>query len=311
MRWAYAAFAAIVATSLFAQQQALPRVDDVRQRVATDAMVIDRVAEVSNKRELPTELLKRIVNEDIELMRGRRNDGSYEYATWERFEASRVKEGFSVQARADKMETLELKGAYVYRVIIDAAERRLLVRKNRPVWIERVDLEYVAVGSTQLERQTVDVKAWMQPGEIRPIDLPVIARQATAKVIATAEEKGGYANVSVALVQARIVDNADSPYADAVSSAKAMQRALETNELPSLRAMAQRVRDGLGGPPLPAVARPAASSVTVTAPAPARDLATQVELQAELQLIEDLLTGTETEKREGLERLHQVIRRMR
>ncbi|HEX2835139.1 MAG TPA: hypothetical protein VHW00_19145 [Thermoanaerobaculia bacterium] len=301
----------LVASTVFAQPS------DVRQRVATDAMVIDRLAEVATKRELPTDLLKRIVTEDIELMRGRRNDGSYEYATWERFEASRVKEGFSVQARADKMETLEVKGVYVYRVIIDAANRKLLVRKNRPVWIERLDLEYIAVGSSQVERQTVDVKAWMQPGDVRPIDLPVIARQVTAKVIATAEEKGGYANVTIALVQARIVDNADSPYADAVASAKAMQRALDNNELPSLRAMAQRVRDSVGGSAAAAVpviagatpSRPATSSMTVTAPA--RDLAAQVELQAELQLIEDLLTGNESEKREGMDRLHQLIRKMR
>ncbi|HEX7807941.1 MAG TPA: hypothetical protein VF608_04445, partial [Thermoanaerobaculia bacterium] len=180
----------VLAVALAVVAPLVAQTNDVRQRVATDAMVVDRLAEVANKRELPTDLLKRIVNEDIELMRGRRTDGSYDYATWERFEASRVKEGFSVEARADKMDTLEVKGSYVYRVIIDAANRKLLVRKNRPLWIERVDLEYVGVGSTQTERQTVDVKVWMQPGEIRPIDLPVIARQATAKVIATVEEKG-------------------------------------------------------------------------------------------------------------------------
>lgn len=307
MKWLLST-ALIVATtsSLFAQT-------DVRQRVANDAMVVDRVAEAS-KKDLPSDLLKRIVNEDIELMRGRRTDGSYQYATWERFEAGRVKEGFSVQPRGEKMETLEVKGAYVYRLIIDAAERRLLVRKNRPVWIETVDLEYIAVGSSQLERQTIEVKAWLQPGEVRPIDLPVIARQATARALARAEDGGGYANVSLVLIQARIVDNSDSPYADAVASAKAMLRALDNNEIPSLRAMAQRVRDGLGGPTAVAAvatrpAAPAASTMTVTAPA--RDFATQVELQAELQLIEDLLTGNDSERREGLDRLHQLIRRMR
>lgn len=305
MRWQSAAFAVLFGTTTLLAQTA-----DVRQRVANDAMVVDRLAEVSNKRELPTELLKRIVNEDIELMRGKRSDGSYQYATWERFEASRIKEGFSVQARADKMETLEVKGAYVYRVILDAAERKLIVRKNRPVWVERVDLEYIAVGSTQAEVQSVEVKAWMQPGEVRPIDFPAIARQATVKVIATAEEKGGYANLTVLLVQARIVDNVDSPYADAVASAKAMLRALDNGELPSLRSMAQRMRDGLGGPTAVA-SRPAASSMTVTAPAPVRDTAAMVELQAELQLIEDLLTGNESERREGLDRLHQLIRRIR
>lgn len=298
-------FALALAPALLAQPAG-----DVRERVSTDAMVIDRIAQVATKRELPSDLLKRIVTEDIELMRGRRDDGSYQYATWERFEASRVNRGFSVQARADKMETLEVKGMYVYRVIIDAAERKLLVRKNRPVWIERVDLEYIAVGSTVTERKTIDVKAWMQPGEVRPIDVPVIARQLTANVIATAEEKGGYANVTISLVEARIVDNSDSPYADAVASAKAMQRALDNNELPSLRAMAQRVRDSLGTPLRPS------STMTVTAPAPAVatpsvDRATQVEMQAELQLIEDLLTGSESEKREGMDRLHQLIRRIR
>ena len=41
------------------------------------------------------------------------------------------------------------------------------------------------------------------------------------------------------------------------------------------------------------------------------DAATQLELQTELQLIEDLLTGSESERREGLDKLHQLIRRMR
>jgi hypothetical protein len=48
--------------------------------------------------------------------------------------------------------------------------------------------------------------------------------------------------------------------------------------------------------------------MTVTA---ATDTAAQVEMQTELQLIEDLLTGNEAERREGLDKLHQLIRKMR
>src|SRR6202008_4399242 len=44
-------------------------------RVATDARVIDRVAEVS-RNDLPTDVLRRIVNEDIDLLRGKRADGT-------------------------------------------------------------------------------------------------------------------------------------------------------------------------------------------------------------------------------------------
>ena len=314
---------ALVATSAFAQPQ--PQFQTSSQatpeRVATDATVIDRVAEVS-KRDLPTDLLRRMMTEDLELLRGRRSDGSYDYASHERFEASRVADSYSIQPRADKMQTVELKGTWVYRFIVEVPSRRMLVRKNRPIWIERADVQYIAEGSTQVQQQTFDVKAWMQPGEVRPIDLPVIARQATVKLIATAEEKGGYGNVDLALVQARIVDKADSPYAEAVTYAKAVQRALDNGDLSSLRAAAQRMRSALGSSgattstmtvvaarpavaPPPIAARPASDTV-----AP-QDTATRVELQTELQLIEDLLTGTEAEKRDGMDRLHQLVRRMR
>jgi hypothetical protein len=122
-------------------------------------------------------------------------------------------------------------------------------------------------------------------------------------------------------VQARIVDAADSPYAGAVASAKAILRALDNNDIPSTRATARRMRAALGGnssapttsttasvAPPPIVPRPSASEMTVTAPP---DTATRLELQTELQMIEDLLTGTEAERREGMDRLHQLLRRMR
>jgi len=280
------------------------------QRVADDAMVIDRVAEVS-KRDLPRDLLKRMISEDIDLLRGKRPDGSYEYATWERFEASRIRDSFSIQAKADKMQQVEIKGTWVYRVVIEVPEHRLVVRKNRPVWIERVDVDFVAEGSSQNQLKSFEVKAWMQPGELKPIDLPEIARQTSVKVIAVADPKGGYANLDLALVQAKIVDKADSPYGDAVASAKAIQRALDNGEVPSIRSMAQRLGTSLRG--ARPMAEAAVAPTVVTAPVtPQRpDPAARVEMQAELQLIEDLLTGTESERREGLDRLHQVIRRLR
>lgn len=292
---------ALFAASAFAQ--------DAVTRVATDAMVLDRVAEVS-KRDFPADLAKRIVEEDIDLLRGRRPDGSYQYATYERFEAGRITTSNSVQPRSDRMETIEIKGAHVYRVIVDVPARRLLVRRNRPIWLERVDIELVPENGAAVQTSSVEVKAWLQPGELRPIDLPEIARQATVKVIVTADEKGGYANVDVSLAQARIVDNADSPYAAAMTHAKALLRAVEKEELASVRTNAQRMREALGGGTTTSstASRPASSELTVPAPA---DTATRIELYTALQVIEDLLTGSEREKREGLERLHQLVRRLR
>lgn len=302
---------ALAATAL--AQSATASAQSTMSRVADDGLVIDRVAEAS-KKDLPTDLLKRIVNEDIDLLRGKHTDGSYDYAKYERFESGRVVKSFSINDRKDRMETGENRGAWIYRIVIDVPTRRMLVRKNRPVWVERVDVDSVPEGSTQSQSQSFEVKAWLQPGEVRPFDLTAIAKQATVKVIATAQEGGGYGNIDVALVQARIVDAADSPYAEAVASAKAVLRALDNNDLPSLRATARRLRASLGGStaapaPPPAASRPAASEMTVTAPA--ADTATRIELKTELQMIEDLLTGTDAERREGMDRLHQMLRRMR
>ncbi|HEX8411280.1 MAG TPA: hypothetical protein VF883_20640, partial [Thermoanaerobaculia bacterium] len=134
--------ALLLATTIQAQE-------DVAQRVADDATAIDRVAAAS-KRDLPRDLLKRIIDEDVELLRGRRNDGTYQYATFERFDSGRISESFSVQHHGDRMEVLEIKGAYVYRVQIEVASRKLLVRKNRPVWIERVELEFLGERGSQI-----------------------------------------------------------------------------------------------------------------------------------------------------------------
>jgi hypothetical protein len=276
----------------------------VVQRVGEDAIAIDRVAAAS-KKDLPRDLLKRIIEEDIDLLRGKRNDGTYEYASFERFDSGRIAQDFSVQYRKDKMDVLEVKGAFVYRVQVEVPSRRLLVRRNRPVWIERVDLEYLPERGSQSARQSIEVKQWLKPGEFRPVDLPEVARQATVRVVATVEEKSGYGNVEISLIKARIVDNADSPYGDAVASAKAIQRGLENNDVPSIRAMAQRLRHGLEGGQ---VGREPAVPVEMSRPAP---VSADPQMREELQQIEDLLTGTEPERREGMDRLHQVIRRLR
>lgn len=277
------------------------------QRVADDALVIDRVTEAS-KRDLPKDLLLRIVEEDIDLLRGKRADGTYQYATYERFEDGRTTRTFSIRPKAEEMQTVEVKGAFVYRVLLDVPSRRMLVRKNLPVWIERVDMEFIPDGSSRTERSSVEVKAWQQPGEVRPVDIPAVSRQATIRVVATVAPDGGYGNLDVALVQAKVVDKVESPYADAVSSARAVQRSLQNGELPSVRAMAQRMRASLVSP---AARREVLSEPVVTEMSPASSGANQVEMQAELQLIEDLLTGSEEERRQGMDRLHQLIRTMR
>jgi len=275
-------------------------------QIALDARVVDRVAEVS-KRDLPHDILKRMIDADIDLLRGKRSDGSYAYASHDRMEASRSAQSFSIED-AKKSTRLEMRGAWIYRLVISAPSRRMLVTHNRHVFIERIEIEYLPEGATSSKVQTLDVNGWIDPGTSRNVDLEQIARQVTARVYVHADPEG-YGNIELALLEAKIFDNPDSPYADAVNSAKAILRGVDNDDIPSIRAMAQRLAGDLGGviqseakdlPPAGDSSRSAPLGMTQVP-----DVAT------ELQAIEDLLTGTEVERRQGLDRLHQLLRRLR
>jgi hypothetical protein len=279
----------------------LGAVDIPVARIADDANTVDRVAAAS-KRDLPRDLLKRIITDDIELLRGHHSDGTYEYAGFEKFEAGRVSKSFSVQPRDEK---LELRGSFVYKVQIDSPSRRMLLTKNRKIYLDRAEIEFIPIdrGASQ-KTQNVKLDTWLEAGQSRSIDFDAVAKEATVRVFAKSDEKSGYGNLEVTLIEARVIDNSDSPYADAVASAKAILRALDHDDISSIRAMATRMRNDLQ-PSTPGGAPSPSSAVTVEAPK------MDPEVLAELQAIEDLLTGTDTERRQGMDRLHQLVRKLR
>ena len=280
-------------------------------RVAEDARVLDRVAEAS-KRDLPRDLLRRIVDEDIDALRGKRADDTYQYAGYERMEAIRTTESYSVDPeRADKLSKLEVRGDYAYRLIVTSPSRRLVVTKNRRVWLDHAEIEYLPQGSRFTKTQTVKLGEWLEPSGTRTIEFDEIARHATARLYARADKESGYGNLDLTLIEARIFDDPSSPYADAVSSLKAIHRALDHEDVGSLRTMAQHIAQELAGvSSVVSVPAPTRATVDVVAPL-AAEAGASSEVYGELQSIEDLLTGNESERRQGLDRLHQVVRRLR
>lgn len=295
---------------------AAERAPSIMSQVGDDAHAIARFAQVSKRGELPRDVMKRIVNEDIDVLRGKRSDGTFLYATYERVEAGRVRDSVSVAANTEeKLSKAELKGEFVYRLMLEVPTRRMLVTKNRRLWLERIDLEYMPQNSSTTKTQTFKVGEWLEPGATKTFDFQEVGRQATARVWARADPAQGYANLDMTLLEARIVDNPDSPYADFMADEKALQRALEHDDVSSIRNVAGRIHETAGlATPESRVTR----SIEVIAPRPVEiprepSVATPAapELFPELQAIEDLLTGSETEKREGLDRLHQLVRKTR
>jgi hypothetical protein len=273
-------------------------------RVADDARVIDRVAQAS-KKDLPKDLLLRIVEEDIDLLRGKRADGTYQYAAYEKMEATRVSNDFSVDP-GKKETVLELRAPLAYRLVISAPSRRMLVTRNKPVHVDRVEFEYIPLNDSVKKFQTSRVDAWIEPGSSKTIEINEITRLATVRAYTKADESG-YGNLVLTLIQARIFDDPTSPYADAVSSLKSVVKAIGNGDVPSIRSMAQRIYGSLQPSAAPEVADVPVRPATVEVTAPRADS----DVLGELQTIEDLLTGSESERRQGLDRLHQLVRRLR
>jgi len=273
------------------------------QQVVDDARTIGRVADVS-RRDLPQEVLRRIATEDLEFLRMKNPDGTYQYARYEREEADRIEESFSVRTDGrDLNQKTRFKGDYVYRLIIQAPMRRLLIAKNRRVYLERVDLEFQPLGGSP----TLDTRTfgeWLEPGVRKTIDLPAVARNLNVVVYTRLDEKSGSANLDMTLLRARVSDN---PYAVAVQNVKAILRAVETSDRASIRSLAASLQGSLPNSQIPL-----AASISAVPPSdPKRTALETDELQRELRLIEDALTGSPEERRGGLDRLHQLIRRLR
>ena len=294
----------VAATLLFLVATASLAQTTPATRVADDAKVIDRVAEAS-KKDLPKELLQRIVTEDIDLLRGKRSDGTYQYAAYEKMEASRVADSFSVDP-GKKETVLELRASSAYRLVISAPSRRMLVTRNKRVYVDRAEIEYIPLNDSVKKFQTSRVDTWIEPGSSKTIEINEITRQATVRVYTHADESG-YGNLVLTLIQARVFDDPTSPYADAVAGMKAIAKAVGNGDVPSIRAMAQRVSSSLQPAAAPQVAAVPVRPATVDVTAPRADS----DVLGELQTIEDLLTGSDSERRQGLDRLHQLVRRLR
>lgn len=283
-----------------------------------DARVIRRLATVAGKG-MPEELLTKMAHSIVTDLRGKQPGGTWQWAYYTREEAGKAEESYGLKSRKGE-ETpapVELKGSIGYRVRLSVPSRRYLIARNRGVEIQRAIVEYTNdKGEKVTEEFPANLK--LTPGQHTDLDLAAFGWSPVVRVWAFSDEKlGKNASLSIQIFEPKLVDNIKSPYFNAVQQAHALPKAIDREDATEVRRLCDSIVTTIEGVNPEAAARVNALLSHGEAPLPEASPAAapagldKGELNRKLQEIEDLLTGTEAEKAEGMTKLHQLVRTTR
>ena len=185
--------------------------------LAQDLYTISRVTAVAKDVGDSRQILLAIADSDINTLRMPREDGTYQWASLQREEGGRVTDEKTVEYVYTEKELryVTVTGANGYRVEVTVPKKRGAFSANNRVWVRNV-----LVDSTGFDGKTthteIPVNAWVNPGDSNGVALPEIGKSVKATAELGVESGNKQAVATVALVQAKLVDDPASPYFPAV-----------------------------------------------------------------------------------------------
>lgn len=206
------AFVALTASA----QTPMPR-DEKIDIVAQDLHALGRVTTLAKDLPDSRQVLLAIVDSDVDMLRMPRPDGTYEWASLQREEASRVTDEKTIEQvhTEQALRNVTVSAPNAYRVVITVPAKRGVLAQNNRVWVRNV-----LVDSTGFDGKTthteLPVNAWVNPGDANSVALPDIGKSVKATAELGVESGSKKAVAEVALVQAKLVDDPNSPYFPAV-----------------------------------------------------------------------------------------------
>ena len=214
-RVATATFLVFLALTASAQQP-LPS-DANTEMLMHDLHTLARVAEVAKDLNDSRQVLLTITDDDIRTLREPRDDGTYKWASLQREEGGRVKEEKTIEHVYTEKELryVTITGANGYRVEINVPKKRGTFSANNRVWVRNILVDSTAFDGKTMHHE-IPVNAWVNPGDSNGVPLPDIGKSVKVTAELGVESGSKAAVAEVALVQAKLVDDPNSPYFPAV-----------------------------------------------------------------------------------------------
>lgn len=231
-RVALATFLSLIAFAALAQDPpALPR-DEKIEMLANDLRTLGRIVGVAQDLPQSRQVLLAIVDSDVKTLREPRDDGTFRWASLQREEGGRVKDEKTIEHvyTENELRYVTITGANGYRVEVTVPRKRSTFAANNRVWIRNIIADSTGFDG-KVSHHEIPVNAWVNPGDANGVALPEIGKSVKVTAELGVESGSKAAVAEVALLQAKLVDDPNSPYYPAVT------RLLQIRELAAARDM--------------------------------------------------------------------------
>ncbi|PYQ25712.1 MAG: hypothetical protein DMF56_26760 [Acidobacteria bacterium] len=204
----------LLTTAALAQQPSPPaQPDDKNEMLARDLHAVGRVTDVAKDLNDERQVLLAIVDNDIETIREPRGDGSYKWASLQREEGGRVSDEKTVEYVSTEKELryVTVTGSNGYRVEVTVPKKKGTFSANNRVYIRNVLVDSTGFDG-KTTHQEIPVNAWVNPGDANGVALAEIGKSVKATAELGVESGNKAAVAQVAVVQAKLIDDPNSPY---------------------------------------------------------------------------------------------------
>lgn len=221
----------LVSLSAFAQQQSTTEPQDNAadkniEMLANDLHALARVTGVAEDINRSRQILLAITDSDIDTLRMPRGDGTYKWASLQREEGGRVRDEKAIEYvyTEKELRNVLVTGANGYRVEVLVPKKRSTFNANNRVWVRNILVDSTGFDG-KITHHELPVNAWVNPGDANGVALPEIGKSVKVTAELGVESGNKAAVAEVAIVQAKLVDDPNSPYFPAV------KRLLQVREL--------------------------------------------------------------------------------
>ena len=222
----------ILSALLLAAAVATPTPDEKIDQVASDFKAIGRIASLADNLRDNKQVMLAIVDNDLEMLREKRPDESYRWASLQREEAGRVKDQKSIERVYTEKELREvtITAPNAYRLEVSVPTKQSLVSRNNRVYVRNVFVDSTG-NDGKITHHEIAVNDWVNPGDAKGVPLPEIGKSVKAMVELGVESGDKHAVADVALLEAKLMDDPASPHYPAVQRLLKIRETLTQKDL--------------------------------------------------------------------------------